>query len=141
MSTHTYWAVWPILDIDLPRSVLVAEACAALDAMAARDGAHLTGQPTWTVTGDRLVCTAPSQPLPQQPTDDPPADLRQHRQATRARRDAMILRLAALDWSSAQIAAATGVVPSTVRDVLARHDLRTAYAPGGHRRTTDPQAA
>lgn len=106
--THIYRAVWPILDIDRPMSALIAEACAGLDAMAATDGARLTGKPEWAVDGERLVCVVPAEPVEDQDTSD------------LADRDAVVLRLAGLRWSDRQISATTGVARSTVRDIIAR---------------------
>ncbi|MFI1197727.1 hypothetical protein ACH4T9_31325 [Micromonospora sp. NPDC020750] len=110
MTTYTYRAVWPITDPDRTRSALIAEASAGLDAMARTDGARLTGQPAWTVAGDRLLCEAPAVPLPDEAVDT--TDL--------ADRNVVVLRLAGLRWSDRQIAATTGVPRSTVRDILAR---------------------
>lgn len=126
MTTHTYRAIFEIGDTERPISALIAEACGALDVMAANDGARITGQPVWTVAGERLVCEVAAEPLPEQ-TADTPAE-------ARAKRDADLLRLAGLRWSLGQIAAVTGVPATTVRSVLARHGTRTAYAPGGHLR-------
>ena len=110
--TYTYRAMWEIADPERPRSALIAEACGALDAMARTDGARITGQPTWTVAGDRLICEAPAVPLPvdEEVDTDGLAD-----------RDTVVLRLAGLHWSDRQISATTGVPRSTVRDILARH--------------------
>ncbi|MFF0823028.1 hypothetical protein ACFYUR_21925 [Micromonospora haikouensis] len=110
MTTYLYRAMWPITDPDRTRSALIAEASAGLDAMARTDGARLTGQPVWTVAGDRLLCEAPAGPLPDEAVDT--TDL--------ADRDVVVLRLAGLHWSPRQIAATTGVPHSTVRDILAR---------------------
>ncbi|TBL44274.1 hypothetical protein EYA84_02190 [Verrucosispora sp. SN26_14.1] len=111
MTSHLYRAVWPILDDSRPRSALVTEASAGLDTMARLDGARLTGTPTWTVAGNRLVCEVPAVPLTDEQVDT--SDL--------ADRDAVVLRLASLNWSLRQIAATTGVPHSTVRDIVARH--------------------
>ncbi|MEW2474636.1 hypothetical protein AB0875_12675 [Micromonospora gifhornensis] len=108
--SHTYRAVWPIVDIDRPRSALIAEASAGLDTMARLDGAHLTGIPVWTIAGNRLICEVPAVPLTDEQLDT--TDL--------ADRDAVVVRLAGLHWSLRQIAATTGVPHSTVRDILAR---------------------
>lgn len=109
MTTYIYRAVWPILDIDRPMSALIAEACAGLDAMAATDGARLTGAPEWKVDGERLVCTVPAEPRDDEDTSD------------LADRDTVVMRLAGLRWSHRQIAATTGLPHSTVRDIIARH--------------------
>lgn len=111
MSTHTYRAMWPITDPDRTIQSLIAEACAGLDVMARTDGARITGQPVWTVAGDRLVCEVPAEPLPDEPVDT----------SGMADRDTVVLRLAGLHWTDRQIAATTGVPRSTVRDILARH--------------------
>ncbi|WP_043535502.1 hypothetical protein [Salinispora tropica] len=112
MTGHVYRAVWPILDDTRTASALIAEASAGLDAMARTDGARITGQPTWTVTGDRLVCEAPADPLPA----DEPVDV-----TGLADNDTVVLRLAGLHWSHRQIAATTGVPASTVRGIITRH--------------------
>jgi len=126
-TTHHYLALWPILDDTRTASALIAEASASLDPMATRDGARIVGPPSWIVAGDRLVCMAPARPLPPpEPEPDPAAE--------RERRDAEVLRLAGLRWSSGQIGAALGITPVTVRRILARHGQRTAYAPGGRPR-------
>ncbi|MGX4657075.1 hypothetical protein ACWCHM_26000 [Micromonospora sp. SCSIO 07396] len=108
--TYIYRAVWPITDLDRTRSELITEASAGLDAMARTDGARITGQPVWTVAGDRLLCEAPAVPLPDEAVDT--TDL--------ADRDVVVLRLAGLHWSLRQIAATTGTPHSTVRSILAR---------------------
>ena len=102
-----YRAMWEIRDIDRPRSVLIAEASGALDAMAAKDGARITGEPTWTVAGETLMCEAP-------------ADLMEPVTLTREERDVQIVRLAGLGWTARQISATTGVPVRTVRDVMLR---------------------
>lgn len=112
MTGHLYRAVWPILDDTRTRSTLIAEASAGLDAMARTDGARITGPATWTVTGDRLVCEAPAQPLPA----DEPVDV-----AGLADNETVVRRLAGLHWSHRQIAATTGIPASTVRSIIARH--------------------
>jgi len=123
-TTYRYLAVWPIADDSRTRSALIAEATASLDLMAARDGARIVGDPAWIVAGDRLVCAAPAVPLPPpEPEPDPAAE--------RERRDAEVLRLAGLGWSSGQIGAVLGIAPVTVRRTLDRYGQRTAYAPGG----------
>ncbi|WP_431728618.1 hypothetical protein [Verrucosispora sp. TAA-831] len=140
MSTFTYRAIWQILDCERTRSALIAEACAALDTMAATDGARIVGDPVWTIADERLVCEAPAERLPE-PDPKPQPVSAEDRDAARAKRDADLLRLAGLGWSSAQIGAVTGNAPSTVRKVLRRLGVRTAYAPGGNRRTDFGQAA
>lgn len=128
--TLTYRAIFEIADVERTASALIAEASAALDPMAAADGARITGTQEWTVAGDRLVCEAPAEALPAEPVEPTRAE-------QRARRDADVIRLAGLRWSSAQIGAVLGIAPWTVRAVLKRHGLRTAYAPGGHPRDTE----
>lgn len=67
-------AVWPILDPDLPTTVLYAEARKDLPAIAARHNARLTGEPTFEVhLGHRVpgsqgaeyvvTATAPAEPV------------------------------------------------------------------------------
>ena len=111
MTAYTYAAMWEIGDTDRTRSALIAEASAALDAMARTDGARITGQPVWTVAGERLVCEVPAVPLPDEDVDT--SDL--------ADRDTVVLRLAGLRWTDRQIAATTGGPRPTVRAILARH--------------------
>ncbi|MFG1776637.1 hypothetical protein ACGFIG_09430 [Micromonospora sp. NPDC049048] len=112
MTAYTYRALWEIGDTSRPRSALIAEASAALDVMAANDGARIVGDPTWTVAERRLVCEAPAVPL---------AALEESESARRARLEGDVLRLAGLRWSARQIAATTGLSPNTVRAVLARY--------------------
>nr|PZM91076.1 MAG: hypothetical protein DIU77_17160 [Thermocrispum agreste] len=116
--SHVYRAIWPITDTDRPISALIAEASAALDVMARHDGARIVGEPTWTVAGERLVCEAPAEPLEEDPVVD------------RERRDAEIVRLAGLGWSSRQIAAVLGVAPSTVQRAL--RSARSARSAWGY---------
>lgn len=59
---YVYRHIWPIVDDDRPLSALRAEAVAALDAFAARAGARLTGEPAWTVAGDRLMVEVQAEP-------------------------------------------------------------------------------
>ena len=127
----TYRAIWEIADDDRPASALIAEAGAALPAMARTDGARITGTPVWTVAGRRLVCVAPAEALP----DDQLVPL------DRNRRDAEVIRLAGLRWSSAQIGAVLGIPATTVRDALRRHGVRTAFKPGGQPRDDESEAA
>ena len=132
MTAFTYRAIWPIEDTELTRSELIVEACASLDVMAAADGARITGDPEWTIAGERLICEAPAVPLTDDPAEPGPETAAD---TERVRRDLEVLRLARLRWSAGQIAATTGVPKSTVLTVLARHGQRTAYAPGGKPRT------
>lgn len=123
----TYRALFPILDEERPRSVLIAEACAVLDGMAKRDGARIVGAPVWTVAGDRLVCEAPAEALP--PPEEKPArkpDL-----------DLEILRMHDLRWSNQQIGNLLQVSPSTVGAVLSRHGRRSPYARFGRERESE----
>ena len=46
-------AAWPIIDDDLPISVLIAEAAGLIDDMAAEQGARLVHEVAWTVHGLR----------------------------------------------------------------------------------------
>ena len=126
----TYRAIFEIDDDERTASALIAEASAALDLMARNDGARITGTPAWTVAGRRLVCVAPAEALPD---DQVPLD--------RDRRDAEVIRLAGLRWSSAQIGAVLGIPATTVRDALRRHGLRTAFKPGGKPRDDESEAA
>lgn len=112
MTTYVYRAIWPITDTDRTVRSLIAEACAGLDAMANADGARIVGDPVWTVSGDRLVCEAPAEPLVDQEVDT--SDL--------ADPAAVVIRLAGLHWSDGQIATTTGIPRSTVRSILARHN-------------------
>jgi len=115
MTGMTYLAVWPIVDDSRPASALIAEAAGSLDIMAARDGARIVGDPTWTVAGDRLVCSATAEPLPATaPAPDP---------------DVEVLRLANLRWTPKQIGALLGMAPDTVQAALARHKHQTTHAP------------
>jgi len=112
MTTHAYLALWPITDPSRPRAALIAEASAALDVMAATDGARIVGTPEWAVAGDRLICRVPAVPV---------AALEESEHARRARLEGDVLRLAGLRWSARQIAATTGVPHSTVQSILTRY--------------------
>lgn len=72
MDDHTYLAIFEIDDMYAPLSELIALATPELAVMAAGDGARITGELTWTVSGDRLVCEAPAVPVP---LDVPEIDL------------------------------------------------------------------
>lgn len=115
MNTYTYRAIWEIGDPSRPLSALKTEACAALDVMAAGDGARIIGEPRWTVAGRRLVCEAPAVPL---------SALEESEAYRRERREAEVLRLAGLRWSGRQIASTTGLPHSTVASILGRHNTR-----------------
>lgn len=112
MSTYTYRAIWEIGDTERPLSALKAEACAALDLMAANDGARITGDPVWTVADRRLVCDAPAVPL---------AHMEETDRARRARVEGEVLRLAGLRWSVRQIASTTGTPVTTVQRIVSRY--------------------
>ncbi|MGC4769227.1 hypothetical protein ACLQ25_09630 [Micromonospora sp. DT44] len=112
MTGYTYRAIWEIGVAERPLSALKAEACAALDLMAANDGARITGDPVWTVADRRLVCDAPAVPL---------AHMEETAGARRARLEGDVLRLAGLRWSVRQIASTTGTPASTVQSILARY--------------------
>lgn len=109
--SHTYIYVSPILDKDRPLSALIAEACRELDVMAQLAGAHLTGRPVWTVSEDRLVCTAPARPAdPDEDTDVSDRDRRRlapkkvaqiELLAERGVPIATIARAAGVDWATA----------------------------------------
>lgn len=112
MKTFAYLAMWEIGDTDRPRAALIAEASAALDVMAANDGARIVGTPDWAVAGNRLICRAPAVPL---------SAVEQSAAQSRTRLEGDVLRLAGLRWSARQIAATTGLSPNTVRAILARY--------------------
>lgn len=120
MQTYAYLAMWEIGDTDRPRSALIAEASAALDVMAANDGARIVGEPQWAVAGDRLVCRAPAVPL---------TDIEQTAAQSRARLEGDVLRLHGLRWSVRQIAATTGIPATTVQRILARYAGPTQEVP------------
>jgi len=72
MSTYTYVHVFPILDQERPFRALVAEACRSLDAMAHLAGAHIIGEPHWSISDDfNLICRAPARPLNPEGEEEP----------------------------------------------------------------------
>lgn len=84
-----YQHIWPIVDDERTLSMLTAEASAALDVHVRRAGARITGQPTWRVAGDRLVCQVPAEPA--EAENDPDGDA------------VAVMRLSQLGWSDDQI--------------------------------------
>lgn len=63
-TAYIYRALWEVEHPELPLKRLIAEARADLDVMAAGDGARIVGDPTWTTSGDKLICEAPAEPVP-----------------------------------------------------------------------------
>jgi hypothetical protein len=111
VSGYTYLRIFEIFDQDRPLSVLRAEACLDLDALAAEDGARIVGDPNWAVAGDRLVVWAPARPLT---AADPRPGLPGGR--TPQQTIAHIQRLLADNKLGInEVAYRTGVAPATVR--------------------------
>lgn len=109
-SGFFYWHVFPIHDIDRPLSLLRAEACMDLDALAAEQAdAKIIGSPQWMITGDKLVCWAPARPLSEhEPRPGMPGVCTPEQTITAIRRMPEHL-------SDNEIAYRLGVAPATVR--------------------------
>lgn len=103
-SSYMYRHVWPILDEDRPVSALKVEATAALDPILSGIKAKPTGQPSWTVAGDRLVCEILVELAPEATGHATPSDGVDH--------DA-VLRLVQVGWSDKHIAEELGCAAST----------------------------
>ena len=106
-----YRHIWRIADDTRPLSALRAEAAAAVDVLAALAGARLTGQPTITVAGDRLVLEAPAVRLP--------AD---HRPDV----ESAVTRLVWVRWPDWQIGDALGLPVGRVREIRQARSLPEA---------------
>lgn len=107
-----YIHMWEIVDLDLPLSVLRAEACRDLDRLAQLSGARLVGVPVWTVSENRLVCRAPARPVGPDEETDLPAVV--NGRNTPALVVAEMQRLAARGMTHSEIASTVGADRKTV---------------------------